>query len=224
MRKILDIKQIVFDEELYPRGSFDWKTAYSYSQAMKTGAKFPPIYVGFLDGSYVLMDGKHRIEANNNLKIKSISCDIVRVKDKKELFIKAVQSNIKNGKPLSSYDRTKIIMGLDSMHVGITQISKVVQMPVTSVKKFMIERVRSSISGEEILLKTPLKHLPQSKVSNDLDYVQDKITGSSQEAIVYDLKALLENNLIDKKNRKILNDLKVIYQLIKQLIFSTRKG
>ena len=45
--KIIPIKDIFFDETIYPRQSTWWATSYKYSEEMKAGAKFPPIIVGF---------------------------------------------------------------------------------------------------------------------------------------------------------------------------------
>lgn len=67
---IVDVKDVITDKDYYPRAEWNHLTAYSYAQAMRAGAKFPPIVVAKINGQLILVDGKHRLEAKKILEIK----------------------------------------------------------------------------------------------------------------------------------------------------------
>lgn len=64
----MNLREIYFDEEIYPRGQMSQKTIDSYTEALKCGATFPPLKVqkvcyknnGKEDIKTVCLDGKHR--------------------------------------------------------------------------------------------------------------------------------------------------------------------
>ncbi len=55
------IKNIVFDEDIYPRESWDHDTVDLYFGRLQEGEKPPPLIVE--EGTTLLLDGKHRFEA-----------------------------------------------------------------------------------------------------------------------------------------------------------------
>ncbi len=224
MIRLLDVKQIFVDKEIYPRTQYGWQTAYDYSESMKAGAVFPPIVVNFYAGKYYLIDGKHRIEAYKTNKVKSVKCIVLNIKSKAEMYKKAIAMNIGNGRALTPQDKAMIICKLRDMKVSMPHISKIIQISVGKIEQFVAKRVTNSVNGEEIYLKAPLTNFAGSDVPADFNEQQKVFASNSQEQIIKQLITLLENNQINTKNNKIMNDLKIVYQLIKKTILGKRKS
>ncbi|MDD4098657.1 MAG: ParB/RepB/Spo0J family partition protein, partial [Lentisphaeria bacterium] len=71
-RELIPLDAIVFDEASYPRDRVNTKAVKTYAAAMAKGAQLPDIDV-YRDGeSFVLADGRHRVEAARNLGLSSI--------------------------------------------------------------------------------------------------------------------------------------------------------
>ena len=75
--KLLNVKQVVMDKQLYPRMNVDRVTVARYYNALKAGATFPAIRVALIDGKYLLMDGAHRLEAHKGVKHQTIEAEVV---------------------------------------------------------------------------------------------------------------------------------------------------
>lgn len=56
------IDSIIWQPNIYPRGKWNSHTIEMYADAIRAGAKFPPI--ALQEGTNVLLDGKHRLEAH----------------------------------------------------------------------------------------------------------------------------------------------------------------
>lgn len=216
MKKILGIKQVTFDKNLYPRTNYDWKTALNYRDAMKMGDIFPPIVVAKYGKKYILVDGKHRLEANRMLKRKHIQVEIKDGLSAKEIYIMAVKSNLNHGKALSSYDKANIIIKLKDLHYDTKQISKIINMPMGYLTKFSANRITNSITGKEIALKSEMKHFAGREVSQNMDLVQGSFQGMEQLEVIDEIIILLKNNLIDKRNKKVIVKLKELKKLLRK--------
>ena len=141
IRSKVPIKEIFFDETLYPRASYNWQTAYDYSQSMKIGAKFPPIIIAILNGKKYLVDGKHRTEATKMNKQKEIKAIVYSGWSKKKIFLEAVRTNIAHGKLLGPYDKRRIAVKLREMNVSQDQISEIIQIPQDKLENFVGQRL-----------------------------------------------------------------------------------
>lgn len=221
--KVLGIEQITQEEELYPRYKENWFLTNKYAKAMQSGAIFPPITVALYAGQYYLVDGKHRILANKVNKRQNISVEIIKVESKNDIFAEAVKRNVIHGAALSTQETVNCIQKLKAMHLSYEKISQIIQIPVTKIKPFVLSRITISSTGEEIALKAPLHHLAGQNTSESILKTQQVYSGKSQEHILDQFIHLLETNAFNRKNKYLLNKLKIISKLIRGLVFSTRK-
>ncbi len=221
--KLLGISELVEDKELYPREAYGWQTAFHYASAMKAGAKFPPVTVAFFAGKNYLIDGKHRIEAYKMNKEKSVQCEVLKNLDRKKIYLEAIKRNIANGRPLTPYDKAGIIVRLRAMDLEDIQISEIVQVPFDKFKQFAAQRITSTITGEQVILKSPLKHFSDSIIDPELADSQGIYAATSQFHIVEQMIRLLESKAINTKNATLMNKLKMVNKLTREVILSTRK-
>ena len=223
--KILKIKDIKFNQSLYPRGSTDWQVILSYKESMDMGAKFPPIIVGVLNKEYVLIDGKHRIEANKRRKEEFISAIIDNtIKSEKDIYVKAIKSNISHGHKLGVFDRVNIIIRLKDFGYSIPEISTFLNMPVKTIKSFQARMITNSITGVPTALRPSLSHLAGETISNKLASVQEHYFSTNQYSLIRELNSMIENKLLDFKNKKLMEELMKLRGLLNKLTIVKSKN
>jgi len=219
--KLLPINQVEFNKEIYPRLNYGWQTAYDYAMSMKAGANFPPIVVAEYEGTYFLVDGKHRLEASKLNKQDSIQCEILRGLTWEKIFLEAVERNIKNSRPFSPQEKAHIAHKLRGMKFTDIQVSVIVQIPMEKLSKFVADRVTNTISGEEVVLKSPLRNFAGEIISDEMELGQRILSATSQEQLLNQMVFMLENNSF-KRIPKITNKLKHIRKLIANFVLKRK--
>jgi len=209
IRKKVNLNQIVFDEDLYPRIQVSWQTVFDYSESMKTGVEFPPITLAFFNKQLILVDGAHRLKACKNLKLKNIKAEVLIGLNRKQIFIKAVERNISHGRILSPYEKRRIALKLRKLKYKDIDISNLIQVPMEKLDNFIEQRLINSITGETIITKTPLKHLAGGTFSgaeiSSILKAQMKLSIQDQLHMLTQFRDLLRSSLIDFDNKKISN-------------------
>ena len=228
------VSEIIFDEELYPRESYNWQTGYDYSQSMLAGAKFPPITLALYRGKKYLVDGKHRLEAIKLLKKDTINAVTHTGWSKEKIYKEAVKLNITHGRGLSPYEKRKIALKLMEMKCKNSEISKLIQVPENKLTSFVGERLVNSITGEEIdeesgskiakeigraILKSGVKHFAGNTLGSgdfqEIQSTQKDFYMSSQMSLLNQLVELLEKDLLNRKDKRIMDLIRRIKKLLK---------
>lgn len=194
-QKLLKIKSLVFDKELYPRAKEEtyWQTAWRYSQAMKMGNKFPPILVGLFKRKKYVVDGWHRVEAMKLLKEEFISATVKRYTDKRDMFADAVKLNSVHGQPLSPWDKVRIIYKLEEMKFTLEEISEIVKVPVDKIERFKARTVIGP-NGKPVFLKSVVAKAVD-KPRNGLSVNQEDLTVRTVQNLLEQLIELLESDV-----------------------------
>ena len=214
--KIFEISELVLDNELYPRNAMDWITSLRYSEAMKSGAKFPSIVVALCsgDGKNYVVDGFHRIDALKKLKQTHTQCEFLGELSRKEIYIEAIKRNNAHGKQFSSQERTRIIITLEKWNLSQEAISHLVAIPISELEPFIAKRM-TRIGSEDVALKSPLRHLAGTEMTNVS--AQQPLANRNQIQLLDGLLALLRNDWIDFGSELVREKLFNILQLLKPL-------
>tara|TARA_Y100000310_G_scaffold341019_1_gene438817 strand:+ start:13611 stop:14285 length:675 start_codon:yes stop_codon:yes gene_type:complete len=214
-------KEIVLDDELYPRYSHDWQTAYDYSQSMKLGAKFPPIIVGKFKDKYYLVDGRHRYEAHKVCagvkKFRTTKLDVVVLTPItwKQMFEEAVRRNISHGRSLSVQEKMKVAAKLKDLKYTPAKISQLVQIPQGKLKTYIGKKMVNTITGKEIVLKKPFEHLTDIQATEiDVEELQESFGGASQLVLLQNVITLLKTGTINKKDKQVKQKLRELKELL----------
>jgi len=220
--KVLDIKQVLLDKEAYPRSNPDWITISRYANAMSSGATFPPITVGFLDGKYYLIDGKHRIEASKILKQQHISAEVLGVKDKKEIYLEAVKRNIAHGKQFYTQEVTNIIITLGNFGLDNDIISGIVRIPADKLSAFVAKRAVYILDNkgktEQTALRKTFQHLAGTTQTPDYVNHQDNVIASGQIHLVNSVISLIENNWLDENDPQLINRIEQLSKVLQNFL------
>lgn len=195
-RLTLKLEDILFDPENYPRvNNFDWMTVARYTDAMSVGDKFPPLVVVKDGNKYVLLDGWHRYQAAEALKLASFDCEIVKVPRKKWL-VYAVNCNIENARPLSSQDRAQVAYKLKEAGFTTSAISKVLRAKPDTIVKWL-GRVVLDKDGKPVPLKSAVSNVAGTRREELTVAGQGPIANASVYRSLDEMLALLEVHAID---------------------------
>lgn len=146
MLRILKLKQVRWDPEFYPREFFDNATAKNYAKAMKMGEKFPSIVVAQIDKAFYLVDGLHRLKANELNGVDHVQVWVNKdVKSRKDLYVEAVRLNAKHGRALTRRDKEVIIKKLRELEVEEAEITKLILSPISDFKPVDYGKFRRSV-------------------------------------------------------------------------------
>lgn len=213
------LTDVYFDSELYPRTGTYWQTYFVYSQAMKSGARFPPIVLALYKGKKYLVDGKHRLEACKLLKKTSIPAIIHIGWDKKRIFEESIKLNIAHGVSLSPYEKRRIALKLRAMKYGNIAISEILQVPQDKLENFVGQRLVNSITGNTIV-KSSMKHFAGQTVGQEqmeiIETSQEESSSKGQIDLLKQVVELAENDLFDLSDGKVLELIDKLKGLLKK--------
>ncbi|NDD85688.1 hypothetical protein EBZ38_15610 [bacterium] len=97
----INVKDIVFREDLYPRLKPNPSKIHEYSQNIDV---LPPIEV---NQNNILIDGYHRWKAHETIGIEEVPCVIIQTVSEQELLMLAVRKNATAGQQLTQSEKKK---------------------------------------------------------------------------------------------------------------------
>ena len=203
----IKITDIIIEDETYPRVQTNSYFIKSYFYAMKSGAKFPPIKLGEYNGALYLIDGLHRIKANQQLKNTEVEAEITSYKSKTAMLIAATEANNMHGKPLTFHDKTKIFMLLRQANVNDPAISGLLSVPLDKFS-VLVDRIKN-IEGIDVPFRRvvserltqhaiPEQYIPQLANPKTQNPVITNASVKMLESMIY----YLQRNLIDFTDKK----------------------
>jgi len=142
--KIIAIKDIYIDDEIYPREKTNEDTVKDYCMFMQKGDIFPNIDVAKFQDKFWLIDGKHRLDANSLKGEKFVSCDTRNLGSKKDIFLASIKANLKHGNRLTKRDKIKIAGKLEGMKIDIKDIGNMLNMKFQRVDRILVKRLAKS--------------------------------------------------------------------------------
>ena len=217
MKRLIQINEVKVEEGTYPRTHVDWITCARYYNALKSGAKFPPIIVAQIDKEYFLIDGAHRLKAFKDNKETHIQAEIIKNLNKEQIYLEAVKYNINHGRQFSTQEVTQICITLEKWNLSKEQISEIVRIPADNITSFVAKRMtRITETQEEIALKAPLRNLSEFDVG--IGFNQKRISGTSQVQLLEGVIKLIQNNWIDLENKIVMKKLNEIKKLLEDYI------
>ena len=225
-RKVIEIKDITFDKEIYPRTGTDFITIAKYYNAMKAGAVFPKITLAAFAGKMYLVDGAHRLEAMKGfLKIKKITkieVDWFVANSKTEMYETAVRLNATHGKPFNTQEVVRIIAKLEDFKYDKKDISELVRIPVADMTRFTATRLARTVgTNEPIALNSMMRHLAGTDQSVDFAEEQEgslKAGGANQHVFVDTFLSMLEKGWINLNDEVIVEKLMIINKLLNNIL------
>ena len=97
----IELRQLVFDETIYPRLKPDEELVLTYKNAIEDGANFPPIILQ--QGTYRIIDGVHRYLAYTALEYERVNVEFIDIPDP-DCRAESIRRNVKQGSQLKEPD------------------------------------------------------------------------------------------------------------------------
>jgi hypothetical protein len=135
--KKIPIGELVEDYRLYPRAEVDGSTVEQFREALRAGAKFPPIRV--CSKTLKIIDGFHRKTAYEREQATHVLCALEEVADERDLFRRAAQANAAHGRRYSVDDYATAVRLAKRLGLTREQISSDLFLPLERIEK--LERI-----------------------------------------------------------------------------------
>ena len=218
MKEIVKTDEIKLDNNFYPRFKQSWVTVQDYAESMRIGAKFPPIVLGKHWGKFYLIDGFHRLKAYEQNGVKYVETEILKIKNKQQIYIEAVKLNAIHGRPFSFQEKINIAVNLEKMKIAPETITKIIGIGRKKLKQFKVEKISYTPSGNEVILKKPLEHLAGLNLDEEQLNSQEKIIGGlGQAQIINSLIEMIDSETINLNHKIVKRRIKTLYRKLKKL-------
>ena len=218
----IKLADIVFDQKLYPRIETNWLTEVNYADAMKTGAKFPPIeVVALAGGKWACCDGWHRIGAAKRARLDSIEAIVSKAKTAAEQFLRAIETNLTHGRGLSPYEKAIIAQRLLSSEFKWekSKIAGFLHMTKDSLSRMITKRAVFEGNGFGFgkMHKAPLEHLVAAgEVSPEAEAAEASLASESGARVFGQALALMEGGIVDFDDPRVCETILAIGKWIRE--------
>ncbi len=201
---------LILDYNLYPRAQVDALHVKEMCDADKAGVEFPPVVADH--ESKRVTDGFHRITKQLRLHGEGaeIQCNFKKYKSEREMFMDAMHMNAHHGRNLCAFDKAHCIA--KALDFGIPDDAIAGSLAVTVERIELIRTTKmASIKGADVKLTMPIKNTIRHKAGKTLTVRQQetnvKLGGMNQVFYVNQLIMLIESDLLDKENDKLMERL-----------------
>lgn len=158
--RAVPIDELVEDYRLYPRAEVDGSTVEQFREALRAGAKFPPIRV--CAKTLRIIDGFHRKTAYAREHATHVLCALEEVSDDVDLFRRAAQANASHGRRYSVDDYAAAVRRAKRLGLTREQISADFFLPPERVEK--LERLSAGRGSAPALERNVPKPAKTSKL------------------------------------------------------------
>lgn len=199
------ISGLKLEHGLYPRHSVDSYHVKQLTEALRAGADFPAVVVEKATGRVV--DGFHRISAVREVYGGEALIEALeRVYEcEEDLFLDAVRLNAGHGRRLAPYDQARCAAIGQRLSVDRSRLADALSVRPAAVDQLSAERFGSELSTRSpIPLKRTIQHMRGKSLSKAQIEANNKLGGHAQSYYANQLILLLENDLLDVENEKLL--------------------
>lgn len=207
MTKKIKIADLVADPAIQIRDICK-QTISEYKGAMSAGAKFPPLVIEAKTNRIVCGNQRYHAYRGFNDPAMLIDCEVETYKTETDLLIRAAEDNSRHGRPLSTWDRKRIIMRLEAAGVDTERISEILCLPVKRVISLAGFKVIVTGGGGKtpkykrpMPVKRGLEHMVGETITaKQYDEHATKDRGVSLIRMAQDVARWIENGWVNEEN------------------------
>ena len=191
----LPIDRLVEDYRLYPRAEVDGSTVEQFREALRAGAKFPPLRV--CAKTLRVIDGFHRKVAYEREHATHVLCALEEVADDVDLFRRAAAANASHGRRYSVDDYATAVRLAKRLGLTREQISADLLLPLDRVEK--LERI-SAGRGAPAPLE---RNIPKPKPAKASKLVEKSMDTISQLTWTTSLLRCIREGHVNEKSEEL---------------------
>jgi hypothetical protein len=212
----IPVAQLVFDFNLYPRSDVDETHVAHIAEAIRAGTEMPPAIADADD--YRVIDGFHRGRAIVRVfgPKAEIAVILKQYRSDRERFIDAMKYNAHHGHNLTTVDRARCILFAEKLRISVDVLADALSMTTEAVGKLTVNRVgklrvaNAADTAEKVPLKYVVRHMKGRTMTRAQVEAQKRLGGNNQVFIANQLITLIENDLLDSENGKLMERLAVL--------------
>lgn len=210
------ISELVLDFDLYPRPSIDSEHVKGMIDAEKTGVKFPPILAD--KKSKRITDGFHRYRMRQRVYGEDATIEVVlkSYKNEADMIEDAIRLNTQHGKKLSPFDHARCLLIARRVKLSDDRLASALHVPMTKLSDLRTRKIATT-NGTEVPIKVTIAHMAGKTLTRKQAAVVPKLGGMRQLFYVNQVTTLIETDLIDTSNEKLMAGLKRLGQLIRKM-------
>lgn len=209
-RKLADL---VLDFDVYPRNSIDTHHASEMLDAMRNGAALPPIVI--CRKSKRIVDGFHRQRCYAKLGIEEVDVVEKDYKNDGELFLDSIRYNVGHGLRMDTADKTRCIIKAKDLRVDMTALASAMHFDKKRLGALRETRVATAGTlRHAVPLKRTIQHMAGKQLTKQQEEVNDSLSGMNQVFYANQLIRLIESNLLNIKDERLIERLRVLYELL----------
>lgn len=227
MMRRMKATDLVVDFELYPRGDVDSHNVSYLVRALEAGIKLPPLIVD--QKSKKIVDGVHRWNAHRRFMGKEdceIECELKSYKDDAEMFLDSARRNAAHGDQLTTFDRVKCILRAKELRIAKKDIADALCMTVDKLGQLeagRAGRLRSDTPAKGmkksgmVPLKRTIQHMSGKALTRKQAEINEKLSGMAPLFYVNQIRMLIEGDLIDMGDERLMQELERLSKAIRSL-------
>jgi len=210
------VESLVLDFTLYPREHVDNQHVRRLAEALRAGAKLPPIVAD--KKTRCLIDGFHRVKAWQQIHdgSKRILVEWRSYKNEEEKILDALRLNARHGQRLSEIDQLR--GWLLAEQCGCTMKRVASALNITTHRLESLREAKTATCGAEtVILKPAVRHMAGKNLSRKQANALRKIGGNNVLFYVNQLTLLIKNDMLDARNENLMRGLRKLHALLGHL-------
>ncbi len=209
------LSELVLDFDLYPRKSIDTHHAKEMQHAVEAGTALPPIIID--KKSKRIADGFHRHRVYTRLFGPDAEVDVIEKNyaSDADLFLDAIRYNVSHGMRMDTCDKTHCIILAKHLRIAVAAVAAALCMDVKRVAE--LKTTRTATVGnlnQSVPIKRTIQHMAGKELTAPQAKANDALSGMHQTFYVNQIITLIENDLLDTADEKLMDRLKVLGELI----------
>ena len=210
--KRMKAASLILDYTLYPRNNVDATHVRHLVQALEAGSELPPVVID--KKTKRVVDGFHRVKAHLKYGGDDAEIEVIEknYKDDATLFTDSMRYNAAHGVKLDSCDRTHCLIVAETLGLTMDTVAGVLNIPIERLGEL---KANTAKSGKlTIPLKRTVRHKSGQNLTKRQVQANDKLSGMNQQFYVNQLIELIESDLLDTSDDKLMAQLATLAALL----------
>jgi hypothetical protein len=215
----IPVSQVVLDFELYPREKLDPFNLSGLREALRAGAKFPPVILDRATNR--ASDGFHRATAT---RLERGEDELIEVEfrdypSNAALFEEAMLLNSRHGARLSSRDRTRCALLARELGISDAKTASLLQIRPEKLEQKLTIGVATSPDDKIVPIKAAaVPHLAAVRLTPRQTVGIERSSGHPIRVHIYQLRNALAQDLVNTADLELLHSLGELQAAISQFL------
>ena len=225
------VGETVEDFALYPRDRVDDHHVRDIAVALENGSELPPIIID--QKTKRVVDGFHRRRAYIKAFGEEHKIEVVsrRYKTEADIFMEAIKYNASHGLKMDSHDRVTAVIRGGQLGLDIATIGKALHVPEAKLQKLVSSRTAKTklaqpkrnngtrrTAGQDVAIKRTIQHRAGDTLTEEQLEANEKLSGMSQSFYVNQVVMLIESDLLNTADEKLMDRLSHLHGLLEGLL------